>query len=49
MDIGTLVHKSGLSSEEKESLSKFGDAFSHLEWSSKSVHITNEDSKQKGL
>jgi hypothetical protein len=49
MEIGTAVHKSGLSSEEKESLSKVGDAFSHLEWSSKSVHITNEDSKQKGL
>jgi len=49
MEMGTAVHKSELSSEEKESLSKVDDAFSHLDWSSESVHITNEESKQKGL
>jgi hypothetical protein len=49
MEMGTTTHKSELSSEEKESLSKVDDAFSHLDWSSKTDHITNEESKQKGL
>ncbi|EER87977.1 hypothetical protein BDA96_10G079000 [Sorghum bicolor] len=49
MGMGTTTHKSELSSEEKESLSKVDDAFSHLDWSSKTDHITNEESKQKGL
>ena len=49
MEMSTAIHKSELSSKEKESLSKVGDAFSHLDWSSESDHITNEESKQKGL
>lgn len=47
MEMSTAVQKSELS--EKESLSKLGGAFSHLDWSSESDHITNEESKQKGL
>lgn len=45
----TAICKSELSSEEKESLSKVDDAFNHLDWSSKSDHVTNDESKQKGL
>jgi hypothetical protein len=47
MELGTSIHKSGLSSEEKESLPKVGDAFSHLEWSSKSVLQTEYDGFDK--
>ncbi|CAL5046448.1 unnamed protein product [Urochloa decumbens] len=48
MDTSTTIRKSELSSEEKESLSKVDDAFSHLDWSSK-TDTTNHESDQKGL
>lgn len=49
MDMSTTIGKSKLSSEEKESLAKVDDAFSHLDWSSKNDHITNHEPDQKGL
>lgn len=49
MDATTSIHTSELCSQEKESFSKVDDAFSHLDWSSKSDHITNDASEQKGL
>ncbi|XP_062228281.1 formin-like protein 6 [Phragmites australis] len=49
IDVTTSICKSELSCEEKESLSKVNDAFSHLDWSSKSDHITNDESEQKRL
>lgn len=49
MEMSTAIHKSDLSNEDKESLSKVGDTFSHLDWSSESDHIENEESKQRGL
>ncbi|CAL5044167.1 unnamed protein product [Urochloa decumbens] len=45
MDMSTTIRKSELSSEEKESLSKVDDAFSHLDWSSK-TDTTNHESDQ---
>ncbi|CAN6179042.1 unnamed protein product [Urochloa humidicola] len=48
MDTSTTIRKSELSSEEKESLSKVDDAFSHLDWSSK-TDSANHESDQKGL
>ncbi|XP_062233441.1 formin-like protein 6 [Phragmites australis] len=49
MDMTTTISKSELSSEEKESLLKVADVFSHLDWSSKSDHIRNDESEQKEL
>ena len=49
MDMSTTMGKSELSNEEKGSLSKVDDTFSHLDWSSKNDHITNHESDQKGL
>ncbi|KAJ1258317.1 hypothetical protein BS78_10G066400 [Paspalum vaginatum] len=49
MERSTATRRSELSNEEKESISKVDDAFNHLDWSSKSDHITNDESKQKGL
>ncbi|CAN6214778.1 unnamed protein product [Urochloa humidicola] len=45
MDTSTTIRKSELSSEEKESLSKVDDAFSHLDWSSKTDSTNHESQK----
>ncbi|KAF8732980.1 hypothetical protein HU200_015333 [Digitaria exilis] len=49
MDMSTTIRISELSSEEKDSLSKVDDAFSHLDWSSKNEQGTNHESDQKRL
>uniref|UniRef100_A0A0D9WMN1 C2 tensin-type domain-containing protein n=1 Tax=Leersia perrieri TaxID=77586 RepID=A0A0D9WMN1_9ORYZ len=48
MDTITSLHTSQLSSEDKESFSRVEDAFSHLDWSTKSNNISTDATEQKG-
>ncbi|KAL5224609.1 hypothetical protein ABZP36_011248 [Zizania latifolia] len=48
MDAITTIHTSQLSSEDKENFSRVEDAFSHLDWSTRSNNITADATEQKG-
>ncbi|KAF0901948.1 hypothetical protein E2562_011782 [Oryza meyeriana var. granulata] len=48
MDTITWLHTSQLSSEDKENFSRVEDAFSHLDWSTKSNHAITGATEQKG-
>ncbi|GJN29454.1 hypothetical protein PR202_gb17680 [Eleusine coracana subsp. coracana] len=49
MDMATTIRTSELSSEDRQSLSKVDDVFSHLDWSSTRDNITKDESGKKEL
>ncbi|GJN00731.1 hypothetical protein PR202_ga17933 [Eleusine coracana subsp. coracana] len=49
MDMATTIPTSELSSEDRQSLSKVDDVFSHLDWTSTRDNITKDESGKKEL